>query len=300
MKMTDQNQNQDADQVKIETDFYERTASSNTSSGLTKMLKGGLLLLVLGGIIFGIVQAVLFFVNFKTNQYLRNVSIVFQKPSMSGTQALVDVEVANYNAVDVKNPTFDYVLTGSDGSEFGKGELQVKGLIPAGDVRVFNQIALAKVVGKPSRMKADLKNVDVIENKNLPGGMQAQFSQALEGEGDNKIQSLEALKKEMQAQNKDDKVGVALIVLAQAIAYEKAGSWAQALPYYQEAAKLDPSNANAHYHLGVALAHEKQMAEATKELKQASKMNPQDNFAAKALIDLSTPAKVDANAEEIQ
>ena len=68
----------------------------------------------------------------------------------------------------------------------------------------------------------------------------------------------------------------------------------------QEAVKLDPSNANAHYHLGLALAHEKQMAEATKELKQASEMNPKDNFAAKALIDLSTPAKVDANAEELQ
>lgn len=295
MKMTDQ-QNNDA---KIETDFYERTASSNTSSGLSKVLKNGLLALVVGGIIFGIVQAVMFFANFKTNQYLRNVSIVFQKPSMTGTQALVDVEIANYNAVDVKNPTFDYVLTGADGSEFGKGELQIKGVIPAGDVRVFNQVALAKVVGKPSRMKADLKTVDVIENKNLPGGMQAQFAQALEGEGDNQIQNLEALKKEIQSANKDEKVGTALIVLAQARAYEKAGSWAQALPYYKQSVELDPSNANAHYHLGMALAHEKQMDEAIKQLKQANEMNPQDDFAAKGLVDLTTPAKVDKNAEEI-
>jgi len=300
MKMTDQNQDQQDNDVKIETDFYERTASSNTSSGLSKFLKFGLLALVIGGVIFGIVQAVMFFANFKTNQYLRNVSIIFQKPSMTGTQALVDVEVANYNAVDVKNPTFDYVLTGADGSEFGKGELQIPSIIPAGDVRVFHQIALAKVVGKPSRMKADLKNVDVIENAKLPGGMQAQFAQALEGEGDNQIQNLEALKKDIQSQNKDEKTGTALILLAQAIAYEKAGSWAQALPYYKESVKLDASNANAHYHLGMALAHEKQMDEAVKELKLANEMNPKDDFAAKALIDLSTPAKVDKNAEEIQ
>lgn len=295
--MTDQ----DNDQVKIETDFYGRTASANTSSGLSKAIKRGLLALVLGAAVFGIVQAVIFFSNFKTNQYLRNVSIVFQKPSMTGTQAFVDVEVSNYNAVDVKNPTFDYVLTGSDGSEFGKGELQVQGTIPAGDMRVFKQVALAKVVGKPSRMKADLKKVDVVENKNLPPGMQAQFAQAMEGDGDTQIQGLEALKKEIQAQNKEDKVGVALIYLAQALAYEKAGSWQQALPYYKEAVSLDPSNANAHYHLGLALAHEKQMGNAVKELEQASKMDPQDNFAAKALIDMSTPAKVDeATAEEIQ
>ncbi len=296
MKMTDQEDND----VKIETDFYERTASSNQSSGLSKVLKRGLLTLVIGGIIFGIVQAVMFFANFKTNQYLRNVSIVFQKPSMTGTQALVNVEIANYNAVDVKNPTFDYVLTGVDGSEFGKGELQIQGVIPAGDMRVFEQIALAKVVGKPSRMKADLKNVEVIENKNLPAGMQAQFAQALEGEGDAQIQNLEALKKEIQAQNKDEKVGTALILLAQARAYEKAGSWAQALPYYKQSVELDPSNANAHFHLGMALAHEKQMDEAVVELKKANEMNPQDLFAAKGLVDLTTPAKVDKNAEEIQ
>lgn len=296
MKMTDQEDND----VKIETDFYERTASSNQSSGLSKVLKRGLLTLVIGGIIFGIVQAVMFFANFKTNQYLRNVSIVFQKPSMTGTQALVNVEIANYNAVDVKNPTFDYVLTGVDGSEFGKGELQIQGVIPAGDMRVFEQVALAKVVGKPSRMKADLKNVEVIENKNLPAGMQAQFAQALEGEGDSQIQNLEALKKEIQAQNKDEKVGTALILLAQARAYEKAGSWAQALPYYKQSVELDPSNANAHFHLGMALAHEKQMDEAVVELKKANEMNPQDHFAAKGLVDLTTPAKVDKNAEEIQ
>lgn len=296
MKMTDQEDNE----VKIETDFYERTASSNQSSGLSRVLKRGLLTLVIGGIIFGIVQAVMFFANFKTNQYLRNVSIVFQKPSMTGTQALVNVEIANYNAVDVKNPTFDYVLTGVDGSEFGKGELQIQGVIPAGDMRVFEQIALAKVVGKPSRMKADLKNVEVIENKNLPAGMQAQFAQALEGEGDAQIQNLEALKKEIQAQNKDEKVGTALILLAQARAYEKAGSWAQALPYYKQSVELDPSNANAHFHLGMALAHEKQMDEAVVELKKANEMNPQDLFAAKGLVDLTTPAKVDKNAEEIQ
>lgn len=296
MQMTDQEDND----VKIETDFYERTASSNQSSGLSKVLKRGLLTLVIGGIIFGIVQAVMFFANFKTNQYLRNVSIVFQKPSMTGTQALVNVEIANYNAVDVKNPTFDYVLTGVDGSEFGKGELQIQGVIPAGDMRVFEQVALAKVVGKPSRMKADLKNVEVIENKNLPAGMQAQFAQALEGEGDAQIQNLEALKKEIQAQNKDEKVGTALILLAQARAYEKAGSWAQALPYYKQSVELDPSNANAHFHLGMALAHEKQMDEAVVELKKANEMNPQDHFAAKGLVDLTTPAKVDKNAEEIQ
>lgn len=296
MKMTDQEDND----VKIETDFYERTASSNQSSGLSKVLKRGLLTLVIGGIIFGIVQAVMFFANFKTNQYLRNVSIVFQKPSMTGTQALVNVEIANYNAVDVKNPTFDYVLTGVDGSEFGKGELQIQGVIPAGDMRVFEQVALAKVVGKPSRMKADLKNVEVIQNKNLPAGMQAQFAQALEGEGDAQIQNLEALKKEIQAQNKDEKVGTALILLAQARAYEKAGSWAQALPYYKQSVELDPSNANAHFHLGMALAHEKQMDEAVVELKKANEMNPQDLFAAKGLVDLTTPAKVDKNAEEIQ
>ncbi len=296
MKMTDQEDNE----VKIETDFYEHTASSNQSSGLSRVLKRGLLTLVIGGIIFGIVQAVMFFANFKTNQYLRNVSIVFQKPSMTGTQALVNVEIANYNAVDVKNPTFDYVLTGADGSEFGKGELQINGVIPAGDMRVFEQVALAKVVGKPSRMKADLKNVEVIENKNLPAGMQAQFAQALEGEGDSQIQNLEALKKEIQAQNKDEKVGTALILLAQARAYEKAGSWAQALPYYKESVELDPSNANAHFHLGMALAHEKQMDEAVAELKKANEMNPQDHFAAKGLIDLTTPAKVDKNAEEVQ
>lgn len=296
MKMTDQEDND----VKIETDFYERTASSNQSSGLSKVLKRGLLTLVIGGIIFGIVQAVMFFANFKTNQYLRNVSIVFQKPSMTGTQALVNVEIANYNAVDVKNPTFDYVLTGVDGSEFGKGELQIQGVIPAGDMRVFEQVALAKVVGKPSRMKADLKNVEVIENKNLPAGMQAQFAQALEGEGDSQIQNLEALKKEIQAQNKNEKVGTALILLAQARAYEKAGSWAQALPYYKQSVELDPSNSNAHFHLGMALAHEKQMDEAVVELKKANEMNPQDHFAAKGLVDLTTPAKVDKNAEEIQ
>ncbi len=292
---------QEENNVKIETDFYERTASANTSSTLSKVLKRGLLALFLGGIIFGIVQAVIFFTNFKTNQYLRNVSIVFKAPSISGTQANVDVEIANYNAVAVRNPSFDYVLTGADGSEFGKGKLQVQGTIPAGDMRIFKQVALAKVVGKPSRMKADLTNVEVIENKNLPLGMQAQFAQALEGEGDNQIQGLEALKKEIQAQNKEDKSGIALIYLTQALAYEKAGSWGQALPYYRESVNLDPSNANAHYHLGLALAHEKEMEQAVKELEEANKLDPQDNFAAKALVDLNSPAKVDdANAEEIQ
>jgi Flp pilus assembly protein TadD len=58
---------------------------------------------------------------------------------------------------------------------------------------------------------------------------------------------------------------------------------------YKKAVEINPNNANAHFHLGIALAHEKKMTEAIASLKKAAELNPADKAIVKALTALSTP-----------
>lgn len=277
------------DREHIETNFMDRQAAENAKSGTAKGIFGLIGVVVLVGIGFGGFQAIQFFGNFEMNSYKRNVAVNLKEPKVEGGKAIVSVEFKNHNAVDISNPVVDYTIQSSDGKQIAAGQVKVEGTVPAADGRSFDNIALSEVQGQPARMHSDLVSLVVKPNEKLPKGFSARFAGAFDNAGPQLISALEPLATE--APNFEG------TYIAMGEAYKEGGDWQSALDKYKKAVEIAPESANAHYHYGVALAHQNQLAEGTAELKKAAELNPSDQEIAKTLASYNSAPAPAAAAE---
>lgn len=267
------------DREHIETNFMDRQAAENAKSGTAKGIFGLIGVVILVGVGFGGYQAFQFFGNFEVNSYKRNVAVNLKDPKVEGGKAIVSVEFKNHNAVDISNPVVDYTIQSADGKQIAAGQVKVEGTIPAADSRNFDNIALSEVQGQPARMHSDLVTLVVKPNDKLPKGYSARFAGAFDNTGTQLISALEPLATE--APNFEG------TYIAMGEVYKETGDWQSALDKYKKAVEVAPDSANAHYHLGVALAHQSQLPEGIAELKKAAELNPSDPEIAKTLASFS-------------
>lgn len=259
----------------------DRQASENAREGTTRGIFLGIALVALVGIGFGGVQVFQFFSNFETNQYKRNISITLKEPKVVGGQAQVSVDIKNHNAVDISNPVVDYSIQGSDGKPIATGQVKIDGTVPAADKRSFEQVMLGEVNGQPARMKSDLVTLTVVGNDKLPTGYAARFAGAMERAGSERIEALTPLA--------DEVPGFAGGYIAIGLTYRELEDWPRALEQFKKAVEANAGSANAHYHYGMALAHEKKTAEAVAELKKAHELSPSDLAISKAVTSFGNP-----------
>lgn len=268
---------------RIQTDFFDKQAKENAKPGSGRGMLIVILLLLLGGIGYGGTQMFGYFSHFEFNQLKRNVTIELREPKVDGGKAVVAVTMRNFNACDITNPTFSYSIETKDGKPLASGQAQIEGVVPTGDRRSFENVTLGPVTGQPGRVHADLTGFTGSYDKSFPKGFPARFSAAFENDGDSIIAALAKLEKEAPKYE-----GIPLSI---GIEYEGKEQWAKALDEYKKAEAMAPANANAHYHLGMALAHEKKMGEAIAQLKKASELNPFDKTISQALKSLSASSK---------
>jgi len=258
----------------------DRQAAENAKSGTAKSIFTGLGLVALVGFGFAGFQAFNFITNFEVNSYKRNISVNLKDPKVVGGKAVVSVEFKNHNAVDISNPVVDYTIQSADGKQIAAGQVKVDGTIPAADSREFENIALSEVQGQPARMHSDLVTLTVVPNPKLPKGFSARFAGAFDNTGTQLIAALEPLATEAPA------FGGTYIALGKA--YQDQEDWQSALDKYKKAVQMAPENANAHYHLGVAQAHQHQLPDAVASMKKASELDPSDPTIAKTLASYNT------------
>ncbi|MBK9142694.1 MAG: tetratricopeptide repeat protein [Candidatus Melainabacteria bacterium] len=277
---------------RIQTNFLEKQAAENSKRGTNRGIVIALLSVLGAGILFAAYSLITYLLNFQQNQHVRNVAIVLKTPRLAGGKALVDVEITNANAYPISNPLVRYTIANQANEQIAAGQVQLQGTIPAADQRVFLSVPLDSVSGQPARMHADLTSVQVKEKDNLPTGFPARFSHSLLfSQGQERIAALDTLLKE--------KPDFAPAHTAIGRAYEESGSYREAIKHYRRACEIAPDHANPHYHLGVALLHEKLTEEGKAELEKARQLDPQDPAVEAVLKSLSErPAAADEAAAE--
>jgi len=259
----------------------DRQAAENAKSGTTRGFMIGLGVVALVGIAFGGYHAFNFFTNFETNTYKRNVAVTLKDPKVVSGKAQVSVEIKNHNAVDISTPIIHYSIASKENQPLANGEVKLEGSIPAADGREFQNVTLAEVSGQPARMKSDLVSIQVVENAKLPKGFSARFAGAFEKNGNERIAALTPMATEVPGFD-GGYIGIGMT-------YQDNEDWQHALEQYKKAVEVAPESFNAHYHLGVAQAHEKQMPEAIASLKKAAELKPGDETITKALAALEKP-----------
>ncbi len=276
------------DREHIQTNFMDRQAAENAKSGTARSIFMGIGFVALLGFGFAGFQAFQFFSNFDMNSYKRNVSVTLKDPKVVAGKAIVSVEFKNHNAVDISNPLVDYTIANSGGKQLAAGQVKIDGTIPAADSREFENISLSEIQGDPAKLHSDLVNIVVKPNDKLPKGFSARFAGAFDNNGTQLIAALEPLASE--APHFDG------TYIALGKAYQDVEDWQSALEKYKKAVEVAPESANAHYHLGVALAHQNQLPEGLIEMKKASELNPSDQTISKTLASFNASSAPAATA----
>lgn len=256
---------------KFNTNFLEKQATENAKTGTARGVITVIALLIFGALGYGAYSLI---TALQANPHLKNTTIALKSPVLKAGKAIVAVEVHNVNAFDIENPVFKYTITAAGDKELAAGQLSLKGTVPAGDMRNFKDVDLGTVSGQPKSLHADLVDLTAIGDKALTNSVKAQFTDALEHEGAEKVSALQAL----SATSDFDAIHIAL-----GLAAEKMEMWKDALAEYQKAVSLNNNNYNAHYHLGIALIHEKKTAEGMAELKKAAELNSNDETVASSI-----------------
>jgi tetratricopeptide (TPR) repeat protein len=247
-----------------DTNFLERQAKENAKTGTARGVIAVVATLILGAIGFGAYSLIS---SLQTHPALRGTSIVLRSPVLKNGKAIVAVDVHNVNAYDIENPSFKYTITAAGDKQLAAGQMSIQGTVPAADMRSFNNVDLGAVSGQPKSMHADLVDLTAKGDKELSNTVKSQFTDALEHEGSEQVSALKAL-----AGTKDfDAIHIAL-----GLAAEKMENWAEAIAEYNKAVALNPSNSNAHHHLGLAQLHEKKNKEGMASLAKAAELNPND------------------------
>lgn len=267
----------------LDTGFLQKQAKENARPGTSRGILMVLGVLLIGGIGFGVFKAIEFFMGLENLQHVRKVSVLLREPRVESNQAIVNVTLENVNAYPVLNPEIKFDIASKEGKELLKGKIKLDGSVPTGDQRTFHKVSLGTIDGKPAKLHSDLVKVDVNPPKTLPKGFNVKFSAACNAE--DPVSALNELKSKAP--------DYAPLAVALGLRYEKLNKWDEAKKQYDEAIKLDPNLANAHYHLAQVLLRNKKTKEGMASLKKAAELAPADPDIKDFTESLTQPAEPD-------
>lgn len=258
--------NSEQDQAPLKTNFLENQAKEGNLSTFKRGPILFVLILIAAGVLYGVYQGVMYFLNIEKHMAKRNVEIFFNRPEMKNGEAYVHVRVRNLNPNDVQNIVFRFKVNDPSGKSLASGTVTLPYVVPAGDEREYSGVKLGSVSGSGSRMDAELLELTPVEKVyKLTPVQQDQFAEAL-------------LAKENQAEELEKFANQVPEFVPGLIAAGRANQESnplKAMDFLEKAIKLEPKNANAHFRLAMALMAKEKSA-ARKELETAAALAPED------------------------
>lgn len=258
----------DPSEARIKTDFFAREAAEISAPILKQAPVRVVMAVIIGGLLFGIYQALTYFLNYEKLEAMKNVAVRLERPVIRGGEAYLNLEVQNYNPAPVRNATLSYGITSSTGSEIASGKVAIVGVVPAGDSRSFTNLRLGAISGQAGRMHAELSDLGYGPKPQLSADLQAKFVEAAQ------MPDKEAVAAYKYLVEQAPQFVPAYVGLGQALAASDRLDLAAAA--YKKALAIDPGSYNAHYNLGVALFYQGDPAAARRELEKAQALEPND------------------------
>ncbi len=253
------------EEVHIHTDFYTKTAKSSSGSQWPIKIVTGLVGCLA---IYCLYLGVMWFINLDKSSAMQNVSVSIMKPKDKDGNAFADIEINNLNPFPITNVIISYDISAADGNNLGSGKVTLEQAIPAGDSRVFPEVKLGSVNGKPRRMHSELADLQFTQTAKITPELAAQFAQAAASKDRESMEAFEAI----VAQAPDFEPGWVGLGQAQAAnaQYEKA------VDTFKKALTMDPNDANAHYGMALAMFYDQDKDGAKKAIGEALKLAPGD------------------------
>jgi tetratricopeptide (TPR) repeat protein len=260
---------------RIRTNFLAHQAEE-TSKPMSKQAPMMVLLVVLClGLCYGLYQCVVYYINYDKNVAMKYVEVRLEKPEQKDGSAYVSVVIQNYNPQEIKDTTFNYKITASDGALLASANVTIPNVVPAGELRTFSQVKLAPLKGQAAHMYADLVDLHLGPKPNLTPEHANKFIEAAALKPENAVADLtEFVKHEPEFEPGYVRLGQALLA---------SNDNEHAIKAFEKAIKLNGEDANAHYHLGVAYFYKPDKEAARKELEQAAQLAPDDPIITGAL-----------------
>ncbi len=254
--------------VHIHTDFYTKTAKDVSGSAMTQLPVRIVMVLVACLGVYCLYLAGMWFINLDKASAMQNVSVSIMKPKEKDGIAMADIEVSNLNAFPIKNVAISYNISALDSNDLGSGKVTLTQTVPAGDSRVFPEVKLGSVNGKPRRMHSELADLEFGQTPKISPELAAQFAQAAASKDSESMEAFEAI----VAQAPDLEPGWVGLGQAQAAnsSYEKA------IDTFKKAISMDPNDANAHYGLAMAMFYDQDKDGARKAIAEALRLAPED------------------------
>jgi len=256
------------DPAPLNTDFLERQAKASHSPIRKNIPVVAVITLIGIGIIYGAYNLVLFVANFAKIQAMKNVVVTLQKPELRDGIAMVDVTIANYNAQVIKNIGFKYNIQGPEGGSAASGKITIPDVVPVGSSRTFRHVKLGLLEGEAQRMQAELFDITLGPTLKLAPELEDQFCEAAA------MKDEEAVKGFTEFVQKAPQFAPGYVGLGRA--YLAIGDANKAEEALRQALKIDPSDEDAHYNLGLALEQRKDKRAAAAEFEEALKLSPDD------------------------
>lgn len=251
----------------IRTSFLDNQAQeiSKPPPNMPLRIVGGL---ILCGVLIGLFQMVMYFVNLSKTTAVKNVATVLQNPILRDGTAMVDVDVDNLNPEPVSNVTMHWDILGPSGSPVASGTVSIPGSVPAGDTRLFRNVKLGPLTEQAQRMHAEAVDLKLGPKPALKADLANTFSDAAALKDEDKITAFQQFIKDAP-----DFVP-AYVELARA--YMSTHDYDKAASAMRTAIKLNPKDGNLHFHLALALQSNNEKKESIAELKKAYDLLPED------------------------
>jgi tetratricopeptide (TPR) repeat protein len=257
------------DGAQVKTNFFVNQAKEGHlpawRTGPFKVVIGLLSVLLAWGV-YTIVMTLLNFDNIKAaDNVVAEIKKVKTKEDGSTT---VDIQVANFNPGAIKDMVIHYTLSDEKGNQLKDGSLNIKTMVPAGEIRTFSGFDLGSLKGKPSKIEQKLASLIYIKPKKFSERLIDKYITAVQKPDKEFFSDFDEI-----TQDADD-FPPALIGMGRA--YAARGDYKRAIEQFKKALDCDPDDANAHYRMAVALFYNGQKEEAKKEIDQASTLAPDD------------------------
>lgn len=264
----DSNKDKAAEPVHIHTDFYTKTAQDAAGSAMTKLPLRIVMVLVAGLGVYCLYLGVMWFINLDKASAMQNVSVSVMKPRDKDGIALADIEIVNLNPFPINNVVISYDISASDKNVIGNGNVTLEQKVPAGDSRMFTEVKLGAVTGKPRSMHSGLVDLQFGTAPKISPELAAQFAQAAAAKDKESQEAFESI----VSQAPDFEPG--FVGLGQAQAAN--GQYEKAVETFKKALAMDPSDANAYYGMAMAMFYDQDKDGARKAIADALRLAPDD------------------------
>lgn len=218
---------------------------------------------------YGIYQGVMMFINFDNIKAADAVDAHISKiKTKEDGDTIVQVEVSNFNPAPIKNVVISYQMLDAKGNTLKDSEIVLKNSIPAGDARIFADIDLGALKGKPDKVTQKVKSLIYGPKPKISQKVIDKFVVASQKEDKESFSDWDEVTQDA------DSFAPALVHMGRA--YAARNDFKRAIEQYKKALENDPDDANAHYYMAVALFYNNNKDQAKKEIDKASQLAPDD------------------------